>query len=136
MIPQTDWPQVIHDAAITQMNAQVTAYESTITSGVEAIAVIWSGKARVQHIREPRDATQSYGESKTRRFRFQLDPDDVPPFFPSGTTFRVTDGGRDPQLEGLVYVVDSAVNSSHMAVRTVELRSDMIAYPPITWPSV
>ena len=38
--------------------------------------------------------------------------------------------GRDSSLESLSFTVNSAINSSHMAVRTVELASNMI---PIAW---
>lgn len=136
--PGNDWSQVIHDIAITQMNAWVVFYSSVIDNATqtESISVIWEGKARVQHLREPRDASTVYEVSKLRRYRFQLDPDDEPPFFPSGVTARVLDGGRNPDLELLVYVVDSAVNSSHRAVVTVELTTNMIEYQPLILPSV
>lgn len=130
-----NWQEAIHDAAIQFMTARVCFYEEgdvtpydpvTGTGGSTEIDVIHSGKARVQHLRSPRDANTDYQANRSRQFRWQLDPDDGwPDEIPFGTKGRVLDGARDKALEGLVFVVDSAINSSDMAVRTVDLTSDM-----------
>ncbi|AHL18491.1 hypothetical protein ISF9_021 [Microbacterium phage vB_MoxS-ISF9] len=131
--PPASWEESILITARLFMVAEVCFYEMvegeewdpiTGTGGPEA-SVIWRGKARVQHLRAPRDQSNEYQTSDTRNFRFQLDPADNPPLLYTGVKARVLNGGRDPMLETLAYVVDSGVNSSQMAVRTVELTSDM-----------
>lgn len=94
------------------------------------VEVIWRGKARVQHLRAPRRDSTEYQASDSRSFRFQLDPADNPPVVYAGTKARVISGGRDASLETYGYQVESAVNSTQMAVRTVELTADM---RPVKW---
>lgn len=132
-IPITNWADQIHSAAIQYMNAEVCFYKvipgsrDDITGeGDEgSVDILWRGKARVQHLRAPRDSSNNVQSNDSRAFRFQLDPDDNPPILYSGTKARVINGGRDPQLLAYAFSVDSAVNSSHMAVRTVELTANM-----------
>lgn len=94
------------------------------------VEVFWRGKARIQHLRAPRRDSTEYQASDSRSFRFQLDPEDNPPALYAGTKARVLNGGRDEQLTTYAYQVESAVNSTQMAVRTVELTADM---RPTTW---
>lgn len=122
------------------MNATVCFYEEsgvteaydpiTGTGGGTSINVLWSGKARVQHLGQPSQFQTSYNTESSHMFRFQLDPADNPPNISFGVKARVLNGGRDSSLESYVFVVNSAVNSSHMAVRTIELESTM---EPIVW---
>lgn len=134
--PPANWEEAILIAARQFMNAEVCFYKTTddrddITgTGDVTVEVLWKGKARVQHLRAPRTDSSEYQASDSRAFRFQLDPADNPPQLYSGAQARVLAGGRDPSLETYSYVVDSAVNSSHMAVRTIELTADM---RPVTW---
>lgn len=124
------WTRKIHDVAVRYMNAEVIFY-NVDDDQPDEIVELWRGKARVQHLREPRDSSTVYGEFKTRRYRFQLDPDDGPPYFKSGVSARVLSGGDNPDLLKLVYVVDSMANASHRAVVTVELRAEMVEHPPL-----
>lgn len=135
--PPASWEDAILNAAIPLMNAKVCFYEATdddydpITgTGGQGIRVIWAGKARVQHLRAPRQFQDGVQVQVDRSFRFQLDPGDSVPHLYGGVKARVLDGGRDSSLETLAYVVDSAINSSHMAVRTIELKSNL---KPVTW---
>lgn len=118
------------------MNAEICFYRETegdydvITGeGDEGgVAVFWRGNARVQHLRAPRTFEAQEQPEATRFFRFQIDPGERAeslPFMPEGVKARVIHGGRDSHLESLVFVTNSAINSSHMAVRTVELESNM-----------
>ena len=143
--PPASWEDAILSTARLFMNAEVCFYReiepdedkryNPVTGeGDDAgIAVFWRGKARVQHMRAPREFKTDYQAGASHYFRFQLDPAESGnslPFLPSGVKARVIDGGRDSSLESLVYVTNSAINSSHMAVRTVELKSNMT---PIVW---
>ena len=138
--PGADWPDRILEVAKRFMNAEVCFYEETepatpynpVTGegGATGIRIIWRGHARVQHLRAPREFATTYQAEATRFFRFQIDPNETwdgssVPFLPQGVKARVIAGGRDSDLESLAFVTTSAINSSHMAVRTVELSSNM-----------
>lgn len=122
------------------MNADVCFYEESRTTesydpitghgGATGITVIWRGKARVQHLGQPSQFQTSYSTSTNHMFRFQLDPADNPPEVYFGLKARVLDGARDQSLTQYAMIVNSAVNSSHMAVRTIELESTM---EPADW---
>lgn len=114
------------------MTSTVMFYTDTVDDyGVPTENPIWQGKARVQQLRTPNNIAESYGVSSVRSFRFQLDPNDNPPFFNEGVKIRVIDGGRDPALELLSYVVNSSINSTNKAVRTVEARADLNSVPDL-----
>lgn len=138
--PVTGWQDIILDTARQFMTGEVCFYR--VVGGKDnlpeigqpgtpaTVEVIWRGKARIQHIRAPRRDSTEYQASDSRSFRFQLDPlDNIPPLY-VGTKARVLNGARDETLETYSYMVESAVNSSDMAVRTVELTADM---RPTTW---
>lgn len=137
--PPKNWEEAILLSAVTQMNATVCFYEAdeaasdydwrSGTGGI-GIRILWSGKARVQHLRAPHEFSTGYETGSDRAFRFQLDPRDSVPHLYEGFKARVLDGGRDSSLETLAFVTDSAINSSHMAVRTVELKANM---RPVEW---
>lgn len=134
--PPASWEEAILIGARPLMNAEICFYETEddrddITgTGSVLSTIIWQGKARVQHLRAPRESGTEYQANDVRSFRFQLDPEDDPPFVYSGAKARVLNGGRDKILETLGFVVDSGVNSSHMAVRTIELKANM---RPVEW---
>lgn len=141
--PPADWQEAILVGARQFMNGRICFFEETdavtpydpITGegGATGIRVIWAGKARIQQLRTPKEFSTGYELEASRFFRFQLDPEEVGnpiPFVPHGTLARALDGGRDSSLESLSFTVNSSINSSHMAVRTVELASNMI---PIAW---
>lgn len=138
--PTVGWEQNILDTARQFMTGEVCFYK--VVGGQEdlpeigqpgtpgTVEVFWRGKARIQHLRAPRRDSTEYQASDSRSFRFQLDPEDNPPALYAGTKARVLNGGRDAQLTTYAYQVESAVNSTQMAVRTVELTADM---RPTTW---
>lgn len=138
--PVTGWQDIILDTARQFMTGEVCFYR--VVGGKDnlpeigqpgtpaTIEIIWRGKARIQPIRAPRRDSTEYQASDSRSFRFQMDPlDEIPPLY-AGTKARVLNGARDETLETYSYMVESAVNSSDMAVRTVELTADM---RPTTW---
>lgn len=140
--PPSDWTEAIGNVAKRFMNARVCFFRSdnagdydalTNTGKRDGVEIIWAGPARVQHLRSPQKASTNYEVGNSRSFRFQLDKGAAVPFLPSGTKARVLDAGvpghemlpGDRDLENLVYVVESAINASHQAVRTVELTANM-----------
>lgn len=138
--PVTGWQDAILATARQFMTGEVCFYR--VVGGTDdlpeigqpgtpaTVEVLWRGKARIQHLRAPRRDSTEYQASDSRSFRFQLDPEDNPPVVYAGTKARVLNGARDASLENYLYQVESAVNSSDMAVRTVELTADM---RPNTW---
>lgn len=139
--PPDSWVDTIKETAEQFMTARVCFYEETQdgdydpidgTGEESSIDIIWAGSARVQHLRSPQKFASDYQAEANRAFRFQLPKDGGVPFLPQGTLARVLDAGEDgdPDLEALVYVVDSAINASFQAVKTVELTSTM---SPISW---
>lgn len=138
--PPASWVDVIKDTAEMFMTARVCFFEEVEGGVIDPIAgtgdtqigIIWSGLARVQHLRSAQRFATDYQAEANRPFRFQLPKDSDVPFLPQGTKARVLDSGPegDPDLQGLVYVVDSAINASFQAVKTVELTSTM---SPVAW---
>lgn len=134
--PPKDWLEAISAAAKEFMGARVCFYKDDgkgdldplTGSGSEGgIELIWVGPARAQQLRAPHKFSTEYQAGSSRSFRFQMDKDGGVPFLPQGVKGRVLSAGvqGDVSLERLVYSVDSAINSSTQAVRTVELTSNM-----------
>jgi hypothetical protein len=86
--------------------------------------------ARIQHLREPRDVNSAYQENEYRRIRVQIPSSDLDLAIVKGVKGRITNGGKDPNLVGVVLVVQDARNSSWAAIRTVEAMADSSAAPP------
>ena len=146
--PPKDWTEAIAAIAVLFQNARVCFYKDdgegdadplTGTGTDGGIEIIWAGAARVQQLRSPRQFATDYQAGSNRAFRFQLDKEAGVPFLPEGVKARVLnagvsgDGEMDPgdvHLELLSYVVDSAINGSHQAVKTVELTATM---RPVEW---
>ena len=59
-----------------------------------------------------------------RAIRFQIELRAGDPVITTGLTVRVDDGGKNKQLEQFAYTVQSSVNSSHAALRTIEAISE------------
>lgn len=125
-----NWEEQVHNVLIQFMNATVQFYTETVNpsqGGAVTVNALWTGKARVQPLRAPRELNLGYEASGVRYFRIQVDPDDNPPFFPHGTRMRVLDAGLrgDPNLRRLVFVVNSHINASHRGVSTIEASAMM-----------
>lgn len=141
--PPANWTDAIASTAELFMNARVCFYAATegdydpITGeGNEfGIELLWVGLARVQHLRAPSTFATDYQASANRAFRFQVGKNAGLPFLPEGVKARVLDAGvsgplidmgpGDSDLEKLAYVVNSSINASHFAVKTVELSATM-----------
>lgn len=138
--PPASWVDVIKETAEQFQTARVCFFEEApggnedpiAGTGDTVIGIIWAGPARVQHLRAPQKFATEYQAEANRSFRFQLPKDGGVPFLPQGTSARVLSTGEDgdPDLEELIYVVDSAINASFQAVKTVELTSTM---HPVDW---
>lgn len=150
--PPGNWTDAIAQTAELFMNARVCFYKEgddgdydPITGeGDEGnISLLWVGAARIQHLRSPSTFATDYQAGASRAFRFQVSKDGGLPFLPEGVKARVLDAGisgavidmegGDAHLEQLGFVVNSAINASHYAVKTIELTANM---RPVEWPWV
>lgn len=143
--PPANWTDAIAGVAGLFMNARVCFYEADYSgsnydpitgNGREfVIKSLWSGLARVQHLRAPSTFATDYQTGANRAFRFQVGKDAGLPFLSEGVKARVIDAGvpsalidmgdGDADLERLSFVTNSSINASHYAVKTVELTSTM-----------
>jgi hypothetical protein len=95
--------------------------------------VIWSGPARIQHLKN--DSLREVGFSSTsiRGIRVQIPLDESAGFIRKGLQVIVTDGGNDYELEDLQFVITSAINSSYAWLRTIEAEVDVKSVANNTW---
>ncbi len=145
--PPSDWTEAIAEIARQFQNARICFYKDDGSGDFDpltgdgdegGIELIWVGLARVQQLRAPQKFATDYQAGANRAFRFQVDKEGGLPFLPAGVKGRVlatrVPGAKmlpgDADLEELIYVVDSAINGSHQAVKTIELTSTMI---PADW---
>ena len=98
--------------------------------------VLWSGPARIQHLKNERGPMIGYTDSSIRGIRFQIPIDGYAGFIRKGLQVIVTDGGNDTELEKLQFVVTSAVNSSYAWLRTIEAEVDAKSIADATWSSI
>lgn len=82
--------------------------------------VLWSGKARIQPIRDARTPDLEIMQGSIQSIRVQIPYDPSLPLIRKGLQVRVTDGGEDAVLEELEFTVRSAINSSYGWNRTIE----------------
>jgi len=88
-------------------------------------AVVWSGKARVQPIRQASTPDNGVAQGAIQGVRVQAPYDSSLPLIRKGLQVRVTDGGQDAVLESIQFVVRSAINSSYGWNRTIECDVDV-----------
>jgi hypothetical protein len=98
--------------------------------------VIWQGSARIQHLGSDRAAEVGYSQIGIRGIRFQIPMDAELGFIRKGLQVVVTDGGSDPELEQLSYVITSAINSSYAWGRTIEAEVDVKSVAESTWSGI
>ncbi len=138
-----DWAQEIADISTQEeyQNAEITIIDpsliirtGSITTGYEydaSGANLWSGQARVAGMRASVGAggTTSTNPTKIKSIRIQIPYDRDFGRVLRGWQVRVTNGGRNAQLESYLFAVESDVNSSHMAALTFECTVDVESNP-------
>jgi len=107
---------------------------NTKTSGGKT--VLWSGPARVQHLVSDTNPEVGYSQTSIRAIRIQLPMDVELGLIRKGLQVVVTDGGSDPMLEQLGFVVSSSINSSYAWSRTIECDVDLKSVSDSTWSSI
>lgn len=129
-----DWSEEILEAAKEFFNGEARVMRpgtpgvydpitNATTGGSAASTVMDWRPARAQHVRLPLENHDSNGWQTERRYRFQWEIRTGDAQIGKGlyVEFR---GGKDPTLALLSFQVNSAVNSSHAALRTVEASTE------------
>lgn len=98
--------------------------------------VLWSGPARIQHLRSEILSEVGFSENGVRKIRLQIPLGGEAPFIRKGLQIIVTDGGNDTELEQLLFVVTSSVNSSYAWLRTIEAEVDVKSVANSTWSGI
>lgn len=109
-------------------------YSNAQTGGTKT--VMWSGQARVQHLRNDSMPVVGYSQTDIKGIRIQLPYDAELGLIRKGLQVIVTDGGSDPVLEQLGFVITSSINSSYAWNRTIECEVDLKSVADSTWSSI
>ena len=109
-------------------------YTNTQSGGTKT--VLWSGPARVQHLKSDSMPTVGFSQTDIRGIRIQLPYDAELGLIRKGLQVIVTDGGSDPILEQLGFVISSSINSSYAWSRTIECEVDLKSVSDSTWSSI
>lgn len=135
--PSADsWPDEIAEEARTEFGCTIDVLDPsnlitipfdpvTDTGGAPTPATVVSGRAaRAQHIRLPLENSGSGDWTTRRRYRFQIDLLEDDPAFTKGMIVKVTATDRNQALLTSVNIVQSAANSDHAPLRTIECISE------------
>ena len=98
--------------------------------------VLWQGPARIQHLTSETNPVVGLSEIGVRGIRLQVPLDPELGFVRKGLQVIVLDGGSDPELEQLQFVVTSAINSSYAWIRTIECEVDVKSVADSTWSGI
>jgi len=120
----------MRDAAARWYNAAVEVFDpnleqlnwdpETNTYSNDPEVIIWSGKARIQPIRNVSTPNLGFTQGAIQAIRVQVPYDPTVALIRKGLQVRVTDGGENHVLESLEFTVQSAVNSSYGWNTTIE----------------
>jgi hypothetical protein len=115
-------------------NATWNPWTNNYTGGTST--VLWSGPARIQHLKNEMMPEVGFSQIGIRGIRVQIPLGGDAPFIRKGLQIIVTDGGNDVELEQLQFVITSAVNSSYAWLRTIEAEVDVKSVADSTWSSI
>jgi hypothetical protein len=115
-------------------NATWDPWTNEYTGG--SSTVLWSGPARIQHLKTEMLPEVGFSQVSIRGIRVQIPLGGEAPFIRKGLQIIVTDGGNDVELEQLQFVVTSAINSSYAWLRTIEAEVDVKSIADSTWSGI
>jgi hypothetical protein len=130
-----DWSAIITTKALPFMNATVqvvkpnppTPYDPVTDTGGDAVpTIIRTGPARIQKIRRPLNIAAPKEWSTSHQIRVQMPLDNTVPLVTKGMQIIVLNGGKETDLEQLVYEVTMSVNSSWAALSTYEAIAEIV----------
>lgn len=127
--------EVMGLAALQWMNASIEIVDPNIgdetwnewtnsSTGGEP-TVIWSGPARIQHLKNESLPDVGFSQLSIRGIRVQIPIDAAAGFIRKGLQVIVTNPGNDYALADLQFVITSAINSSYAWLRTLECEVDV-----------
>lgn len=139
---EVDWAQEIADVSGDEeyQNAQIEIRNPELlvpTGNIEdgytftGDPVVWSGQARVASTRTDVSAggTTSTNPTSIKAMRVQIPYDKDFTRVLRGWEVRVTDGGRNDRLKEYLFMIESDVNSSHVASLTFNTTVDVESQP-------
>lgn len=110
-------PEWYVDAEIEIVNPDINGgeYDRATNTKTRNPQVLWTGKARIQAVRWPSVATARQAAMSLREVTFHIGKNDetVPLFIAQGWRVQVLTCTLSPNLEGKLYVVNTAINSSY-----------------------
>jgi hypothetical protein len=98
--------------------------------------VLWQGPARIQHLTSEIMPEVGFSQVGIRAIRLQVPMDEDLGFVRKGLQVIVIDGGSDPELEQLQFVITSAINSSYAWGRTIECEVDVKSVADSMWSAI
>jgi hypothetical protein len=117
------------------MNGEVEIFDANVSSDgwdpytntetASEPTVIWTGRARIQPINSAATPVVGFSEMSVRRVRVQVPLDSEAGFIRKGLSLRVTSPGNDYALDGLVFTINEAINSSYGWLRTLMCEVDL-----------
>lgn len=111
---------------IVDPNLDDLSYDPWTNTSTGSATVLWSGEARIQPVAyDTSDSEAGKYLTAARRVRFQVPLDETRAFVRGGLEVRVTDGGQFADLEGVQFIVSSAVASSYAWLLSIECVADM-----------
>ena len=134
------------DTALSWMNATIQIVDPNTQDGTwdpwtnaetgNTPTVVWSGPARIQHLKNESIPEVGFSSVSIRGIRVQVPLDDQAGFIRKGLQIVVTDGGNDYELEQLQFVITSAINSSYAWLRTIEAEVDVKSVADSSWSGI
>jgi len=103
---------------------------------IDTSEVLWQGPARIQHLSGETMPVVGMSQIGVRGIRLQVPFDAELGFVRKGLQVIVIDGGSDPELEQLQFVVTSSVNSSYAWGKTIECEVDVKSIADSTWSGI
>lgn len=112
-------------------SGSATPYDvDTDTGGTTTPILIREGAARITKVRRPKQINGTAKSVTASGYRFQMELDPLAPFISEGMIVVVTDGGKEPQLTQLTYVVLASLNESWAALTTIETIAELTPVNP------
>lgn len=113
-----------------EWNAFTNEYSTDTTQ------VLWQGPARIQHLQSTSMPYVGMSEVGIRGIRLQVPMNVELGFVRKGLQVIVIDGGSDPELEQLQFVVKSSINSSYAWGKTIDCEVDVKSVANSTWSGI
>jgi hypothetical protein len=98
--------------------------------------ILWQGPARIQHLSSESMPYVGSSQIGVRGIRLQVPMDTELGFVRKGLQVIVIDGGSDPELEQLQFLVTSSINSSYAWGKTIECEVDVKSVANSTWSGI